>query len=95
MNWDFVATSSILKSGTNRRLWDRSVTRTTTNRRRNYHISTHSQRVLLHLLSVGFRHQCDVTMRRRGRQDAAELGHWVRLRQHDNLVQSSGEVLAV
>jgi len=26
MNWDFVATFSILKSGTNRRLWDRTVT---------------------------------------------------------------------
>jgi len=26
MNWDFVAIFSILKSGTNRRLWDRTVT---------------------------------------------------------------------
>ena len=26
MNWDFVATFSILKSGTNRRLWDRTLT---------------------------------------------------------------------
>jgi len=25
MNWDFVAIFSILKSGTNRRLWDRTV----------------------------------------------------------------------
>jgi len=27
MNWDFVAIFSILKSGTNRRLWDRTVSK--------------------------------------------------------------------
>jgi len=31
MNWDFVATFSILKSGTNRRLWDHTVTATNIN----------------------------------------------------------------